>query len=79
MLRSSIWQPQHFKSIILCEFLTKVDPILGPLIAFSRVTAKINDKNTLKVCRKIAKITDPNLGFFLGDGVNPKMKFPAEL
>ncbi len=29
---------------------------------------EINSKDTLKVCRKITKITDPNLGIFLAMG-----------
>ncbi len=48
------------------EFMTKFDPILGPPIG----------KGTLKICRKITKITHPNSDFFLGDGANNTMKFP---
>ncbi len=50
------------------SFLRILDQILGPLIAFLRAAAKINYKDTLKVCRKITKITDSNVGFFLAMG-----------
>ncbi len=50
------------------KFLTKFDPISGLPIAFLQATAKIDNEDTLKVCRKITKITDLNLGFFLGNG-----------
>ncbi len=46
------------------EFLTKVDPISGPPTAFLWAAAKIHNKDAVKVCGKITKITDPNLGFF---------------
>ncbi len=31
---------------------------------FLLAAVEINNKDTLKVCRKIMKISDPNLGFF---------------
>ncbi len=43
---------------------------MGPLIAFLWAAAEINNKDTLKLCKKITKITDPNSVFFLGDGTN---------
>ncbi len=67
-----------FQKLSFCKFLTQFYPISGPLIAFLWVAAKINNKDILKLCRKITKITDPNFVFFLGDGTNPRMKFPAE-
>ncbi len=65
---SSIWRLQHFKNILFCEFLTQFGPISGPVIAFLQAAAEINNKDTLKVRRKITIITDPNLGFFLAMG-----------
>ncbi len=46
----------------------QIQPYFEDAIAFLRTAAKINNKSTLKVCRKITKITHPNSGFFLGDG-----------
>ncbi len=67
------------KTFFFCEFLTQFDPISGRLIAFLHAAAEINNKDTVKVCSKIMKIADLDLGFFLDDGTNPRMKFPAEL
>ncbi len=63
----SIWWSQHFKNIPFYEFLTQFDSILRPsiVIAFLRAVTEINNKDTLKVCKKNMKITDPNLGLFL--------------
>ncbi len=47
---------------------TECDQILGLRIAFLQATTEINNIDTLKVCRKIMKITDPNLGVFLSMG-----------
>ncbi len=58
----------RFENILSCKFLTQFDLISRPLIAFSRAAAEINNKDTLKVCRKSTKITDPNLGLFLAMG-----------
>ncbi len=59
--------------------MTQFDRVSGTPTAFLQTAAKINNKDTLKVCRKITKITNPNCGFFLGDGANLRMKFLAEL
>ncbi len=61
------------------QFLTQFNSISGPPIAFLQVATEINNKNTLKVCRKITKFTDPNLFSFLSNGANLWMKFPPEL
>ncbi len=45
---------------------------------FWQVSTEINNNDTLKVYRKITKITDPNLVIFLGNKMCPRMKFPAE-
>ncbi len=55
-----------------------IRPNFGAMDSYLQSAAKINNKDTLKVCRKITKITDPNLGFFLSYGANLKMKFPAQ-
>ncbi len=68
IFHSSIWRPLHFKNILFCEFLTQFDPISWPPIAFLLAAAKINNIDTLKICRKVTKITDPNLWFFLAMG-----------
>ncbi len=68
IFRTSIWWPQHFKNTLFCKFLTQFDPISEPLIAFLRAASEINNTDTLKVCKKITKITDPNLGFFVSTG-----------
>ncbi len=61
------------------ESLTKFDPISRVPTYFLQTAPENNNKGTLKVCRKITKITDPNSGFFLDNGANLKMKFPSEL
>ncbi len=50
------------------SFLWISDPIpfnLRQPIAFLQVVTELNNKDTLKVCRKITIITDSKLGFFL--------------
>ncbi len=61
------------------EFLSKPDPISGLPIAFLWAAAELNNRGTLKVCKKITKIAQTNSGFILGDGANPMMKFPSEI
>ncbi len=65
---TTLLQHSRVKNILFCEFLTQLDPISQSPIAILLAAVEINYKDTLKFSRKIMKITDPNLGFFLAMG-----------
>ncbi len=66
-----------FQRHSFCEFLTQFAPISGPPIVFLWAATKINNKDTLKVSWKITTITDPNLSFFLSNGVKFEDEIPG--